>query len=119
MFSYNRFDGLKFISHEINPYKDNLFKIKPNSGLIIMMKKIGNGHSTKYNFGTQVIYKKKNLIDKVMEEGAKELIKVGDVTYPDIAVYSGFFGGQYASVYVNDHDTIAIKVFVKFGKLKN
>ena len=66
---YKEFKHLELISNEIDPYKQNLLTIKPNSGLIIILKKLKSEYRSKSYHPFKVIYKKDNLIKKAMEEG--------------------------------------------------
>ena len=49
----------------------------------------------------------------------KQEINVNGIYYHNILEYSGYFEYQYAHVYVNNHDSITVKVFVKFDELTN
>ena len=49
----------------------------------------------------------------------KEEVKLCKVEWNRIVWYSGFFRSQYVRVYVNKHDSLSVKVFIKIGQLNN
>ena len=115
---YKKTEGIEFIS-QIDPIGDNVFKIDPGSDYAVTFKDIGKKLQTSYSFGTKFIYLKKHLINKAINEGKREEVKVNKVAYPEIVSYSGFFGSQYALVYVNNHESLTLRVFIKFEEMNN
>ena len=87
---------MKFVSDKLEPFKEKIFRINPDSGHIVLMKKLDSKYSINNYNSSQVQYKKEELISKMINEGTKDELKVGRVTYPEIVSYSGYIGTQYA-----------------------
>ena len=116
---YSEMDGIEPISEQLQLHEDKVFKIDPGSDHIVLMKQANKTPSSYFDSPTQMLYNDANLLKLALDKGKKEEVKIGGNVYPEISTYSGYFDYQYARVYVNDHDSITVKVFIKFPELTN
>ena len=115
---YTSIEGLKCISN-IDLTEDNVFEIKPGQDHLVIIKEVSAKFNAKYTKRRKVLYKNDVILKKAIEEGEKNKVKLFGVPYPKIEWYSGFFGNQYAIVYINNHDSQTFKVFIKFDEMNN
>ena len=112
-------DGLEFVFNDFTLNQVNIFKIPPKDGRIVYLKKTKGDYDSNCYDVSKVIYNNKNLIKKAIKEGEQEEVKVQGKVYPEMVSYNGFFGGQFVVVYQNNHESLTLRVVIKFGKLNN
>ena len=116
---YNKMDGLEFVSKNCAINEDKKFRIPSKTGHLVLLKRTSGAlNSSCYN-QSKVVYNSKNLIKKAIEKGKKEEVVVQGKTYPEILSYRGMIGQQYVVVYCNNHESLSLKVLIKFKELKN
>ena len=112
-------DGLEFVFNNYTLNQNIIFKIPPKAGSLVYLKKTKGDYDSKCYESSKVMYNDKNLTKKAIKEGEQEEVKVQGKVYPEMVSYNGFFGGQFVVVYQNNHESLTLRVLIKFRRLSN